>query len=203
MRTPQRKFVVEFKSGRRQQRAGTKSIWGDTDLKAFVRKAEDDAPHLFGPNETLGSSDDDGSKSPEPMNLRYASAAERDSDSACTMLQAADQEEEVAPKQHEDYLVVPDTVGQAKVIHTARQPRDPSTAKPRSRARRAAAPAIDGKDRNNGGPSARSLTAGVAVSLQELAVLDLENKRLKGMLAELLRAQNVQIKRMLERFDAG
>ncbi|UJW77533.1 hypothetical protein [Rhizobium sp. SL42] len=47
MKTPQQKFVVEFKSGRRQHDARAGSIWGNTDLKALVRAAEADAPHLF------------------------------------------------------------------------------------------------------------------------------------------------------------
>ncbi|EHS54080.1 hypothetical protein PDO_3797 [Rhizobium sp. PDO1-076] len=47
MKTPQQNFVVEFKSGRRHNDARSGSIWGNTDLKALVRAAEADAPHLF------------------------------------------------------------------------------------------------------------------------------------------------------------
>ncbi|MQX77210.1 hypothetical protein GHK80_13585 [Sinorhizobium medicae] len=39
------------------------------------------------------------------------------------------------------------------------------------------------------------------VSHDELAALDADNKRLKRLLAERLRAQNFRLKRMLERFD--
>ncbi len=47
MKTPQRNFVVEFKSVRRQPKVGNSSIWGDTDLKSLVREVEGDTPHLF------------------------------------------------------------------------------------------------------------------------------------------------------------
>lgn len=47
MKTPQQNFVVEYKSGRRHNDARSGSIWGNTDLKALVRAAEADAPHLF------------------------------------------------------------------------------------------------------------------------------------------------------------
>jgi hypothetical protein len=201
MKTPQRKFVVEFKSGRRQQRAETKSIWGDTDLKAFVRKAEDDAPHLFGSNETLGSSVDDGYLSPEPMNSGSPSAAGDDSDAAHSTLLADGKEETKAPKQRKDSLVAVDTLAQSEVSREGRQPRKPLKA-PRKRARRAVAQAIDGEDRINGDLGAQSVTAADAVSLEEVAALDSENKRLRRMLAEVLCAENVQIRRMLERFDA-
>ncbi|WP_159949448.1 hypothetical protein [Rhizobium sp. 18065] len=49
MKTPHQNFVVEFKSGCRQHEARSGSIWGKTDLKALVRAAEADAPHLFDP----------------------------------------------------------------------------------------------------------------------------------------------------------
>lgn len=203
MKTPQRKFVVEFKSGRRQQRAETKSIWGDTDLKAFVRKAEDDAPHLFGSNETLGSSVDDGHISPEPMNLGSASAVDGGSDAARTTLLAVDEQEAKAPKQHEDNLAAVDTIAQAPVSQGVQQPRKPLKDTARKRARRTVTQAINGEDRLNEDFSTQSVTAADAVSLQEVAALELENKRLRKMLAEVLRTENVQIRRMLERFDAG
>ena len=202
MRTPQRKFVVEFKSGRRQQRAETKSIWGDTDLKAFVRKAEDDAPHLFGSNETLGSSVDDRYLSPEPMNSGSPSAAGDDSDAAHSTLLAVDKDEAKAPKQPEDSVAAVDTLAQSEVSKKGRQPRKPLKASTRKRARRAVAQAIDGEDRINGDLGAQFVTAADAVSLEEVAALDSENKRLRRMLAEVLCAENVQIRRMLERFDA-
>ncbi|PZM15575.1 hypothetical protein [Rhizobium tubonense] len=198
MKTPQRKFVVEFKSGRRQ-RAETKSIWGDTDLKAFVRKAEDDAPHLFGPKEARGSSVDDGHISPQPMNLGSASAA----DAARTTLLAVDEQEAKAPKQREDNLAAVDTIAQAPVSQRVQQPRKPLKDTARKRAHHTVTQAINGEDRINEDLSAQSVPAAEAVSLQEVAALDLENRRLRKMLSEALRAQNVQIRRMLERFDAG
>ncbi|MCO5966666.1 hypothetical protein [Sinorhizobium meliloti] len=39
-----------------------------------------------------------------------------------------------------------------------------------------------------------------AISLEEVAALDAENKRLKSLLAEQFRAENLELKKMLERF---
>jgi hypothetical protein len=47
------------------------------------------------------------------------------------------------------------------------------------------------------------VTASDTVSLEEVTALDSENKRLKSMLAEQLYAQNIQLRRMLERFDVS
>jgi len=44
-------------------------------------------------------------------------------------------------------------------------------------------------------------TADNPISDDELAALDADNKRLKRLLAERLRAQNLRLKKMLERFD--
>jgi hypothetical protein len=39
------------------------------------------------------------------------------------------------------------------------------------------------------------------ISFDEVAALDAENKRLKRLLAEQLQTQNLQLKKMLERFE--
>lgn len=41
------------------------------------------------------------------------------------------------------------------------------------------------------------------ISLDELAALDADNERLRRLLAEQLHAQNLLLKKMLARFDAG
>ncbi len=95
------------------------------------------------------------------------------------------------------------TIAQAQPCQTVRQPRKALKGTPRKRARGPVAQAIDGEERINEDLSAQSVTAADAISLQEVTALDLENKRLRSILAEVLRAQNEQIRRMLERFDAG
>lgn len=42
MRTPQRNFIVEYKTNRSQAQAGPRSIWGNLDLKAVARQVEAD-----------------------------------------------------------------------------------------------------------------------------------------------------------------
>lgn len=49
MKKALRPFVVEIKSGRRRTNLPQNSVWGTTDLKAMLREAENDAPHLFTP----------------------------------------------------------------------------------------------------------------------------------------------------------
>ena len=55
MKTPQRNFVVEIKSGRRRLTRPRNSIWGNTDIKSLVLEAE--AAHLSGrPGQTIDPS---------------------------------------------------------------------------------------------------------------------------------------------------
>lgn len=58
MRTSQRKFVVEYKSGRRQSKAPGSSIWGGTDLRALAKEVEDETPTLFTEQPAVGLDDD-------------------------------------------------------------------------------------------------------------------------------------------------
>ena len=201
MRTPQHKFVVERKSGRRQQRGEANSIWGDTDLKALVRKAEDDAPHLFG-KETSGSSVDDGNISPEQTNSSSLRAPGDDGGDPQTALLPVDREGVEVPTQHEANLPALDTVAQSRESQPV--PRELLRDTSLKRSRRATVQVVDRIEvRPNEDLNARSVTASDTVSLEEVTALDSENKRLKSMLAEQLYAQNMQLRRMLERFDVS
>jgi hypothetical protein len=204
MRTPQHKFVVERKSGRRQQRAEANSIWGDTDLKAFVRKAEDDAPHLFGSKETSGSSVDDGNISPEQTNSSSLRAPGDDGGDPQSALLPVDREGAEVPKQHEANLPALDTGAQSQESQPVPQRRELLRDTPLKRSRRATVQVVDRIEvRPNEDLNARSVTASDTVSLEEVTALDSENKRLKSMLAEQLYAQNIQLRRMLKRFDVS
>jgi hypothetical protein len=136
------------------------------------------------------------------MNSGSPSAAGDDSDAAHSTLLAVDKQEAKAAKQRKDSLAPVATLAQSEVSQEGRQPRKPLKGTPRKRARRAVAEAIDGEGSINGDVGAHSVTAADAVFLEEVAALDSENKRLRRMLAEVLCAENVQIRRMLERFDA-
>jgi hypothetical protein len=70
MRTSQRnKFVVEYKSGRRQSKAPGSSIWGGTDLRALAKEVEDETPILFTEQPAAGLEDDGQSQVQEAFSV--------------------------------------------------------------------------------------------------------------------------------------
>lgn len=201
MKTPQRKFVVEFK-GRRQPKAPTNSIWGDTDFKALAREVEDKTSHLFSSNEAPGAPDESGNVLPDPMNSPPASEHGGDADFARATMRVADGSEVEVLKQHDADRPAAEVVAQAQESKPASQPRRPSGGTPQLRAKRASARAITRTAMDtNEAQSAQSTTARDPVSFDEVAALDAENKRLRRLLVEHLHAQNLQLKKMLERFD--
>lgn len=202
MKTPQRRFVVEFRSGRRQPKAQTNSIWGDTDLKALAREVEDTAPHLFNSNEGPGTPDAGETRPTDPINAESVNERADDVDVARVEIPVANGAEVEISKHHAaDHPAEAAVQGQES--QPASQPRTTSTATPRKRAKRAPAQTIAHnskvgyEDRN-----AQTGTVDNPISLDELADLDADNKRLKKLLAEQLRAQNLWLKKMLERFYA-
>ena len=82
MKTQQRKFVVEFKSGRRRSAKQPDSIWGNADLKSLARQAQAEAPHLFEPNMIGTASEKQGPSQPHPSpekDLVFSAEADGDS----------------------------------------------------------------------------------------------------------------------------
>ncbi|MQW90356.1 hypothetical protein [Sinorhizobium saheli] len=200
MKTPQRKFVVEFKSRRRQRKAQTNSIWGDTDLQALAREVEDSASHLFNSNEGPGRPDLGETRAAGPIDAESVKERADDIDVAPEVIQLSNGAEVEISKHHEaDHPA--DAVHESQ---PASRPRTTPTGIPRKRAKRAGAQMIahnskvGHEDRN-----AQTGTVDKTISLDELAALDADNKRLKRLLAEQLRAQNLWLKKMLERFNAG
>jgi hypothetical protein len=205
MKMPQRTFVVEFKSGRRRLRAPTNSIWGDTDFKALAREVEDKTSHLFKSNENPGTPDEGGNVLSDPMNSRIALEHELDADLAPATIQGSNGAEVEVLKLHEADRPAADFAAQAQESQPmSRPPRPsprPSGGTPHLRARHASADetariAMD----TNEAQRAQSKTARDPISFDEVAALDAENKRLRRLLAEHLHAQNLQLKKMLDRF---
>ncbi|WP_192933439.1 hypothetical protein, partial [Sinorhizobium meliloti] len=95
-----------------------------------------------------------------------------------------------------------EVVVQVEESQPAPQRRLTPTGTPQKRAKRASdqtivrKPEVEYEDRR-----AQPGTADNPISDDELAALDADNKRLKRLLAERLRAQNLRLKKMLERFD--
>ncbi|QPB23573.1 hypothetical protein [Rhizobium sp. 007] len=203
MKTPQRKFVVEFKSGRRQTKARTNSIWGDTDLKALVREAEDKAPHLFNSNAAPGRPDEGGEDiASDTMNSGSAGGHAGEASVAGASTSLGDGAEVDVPKQSETTVATAEVVEPVQESPPVFQPKRTSSDTPRKRVKRGPLRATAHiAMRRNKPRSVEAVTARDAVSLEEVTTLDAENKRLKRLLAERLHAQNLQLKKMLERFD--
>lgn len=189
MKTPQRRFVVEFKSGRRQPKVQAGSIWGTTDLKTLAREVENEAAHLFGRQELKGnggigpaSDADVPSLVDEPAVITAPEPTNEVADhvtSAHLNANLADKAQETAS-------------GPLTVARTRGLPKRAGGKPPCPSPRTASEPTEKKSDLES--RSARTMP------LEELASLDAENSRLRKLLTEQLRAQNVILKKMLERF---
>lgn len=198
MKTPQRNFVVQFKSGRRQPKAGPASIWGNTDFKALVREVEDKVPHLF-TNEASGTPEEGGDMPPDPMSSGSASEYAGDAKVAPAAIPFVDGAEFEGPQQHAADFPTAEPVAQVQEIQPTSLPQATAKGTPRKRApTNAIAPIVMVTNDDRGAPSTGALNS---VSFDEVAALDAENKRLKTLLAEQLHAQNLRLRKMLERFD--
>ncbi|PWK74120.1 hypothetical protein [Aminobacter sp. AP02] len=206
MKTPQRKFVVEFKSPRRQQKARTNSIWGDTDLKALAREVEEQATDLtyspkteilLGTNTVVLSPVDRGSVA-ETAGIVDAAQIEQ--------LSGDDLKTDELPRRSSEHTDVDPEVVAAEALNI-QAPLD--TPEPLGRPEpqtisKLAAIKPSGRRQRSTSPGTLAQTAPAAVytepGLDEIAALDAENKRLKLLLVEHLRDQNMRLEQMLERF---
>ncbi|MGG7581126.1 hypothetical protein [Rhizobium sp. Nf11,1] len=188
MKTPQRKFVVEIKSGRRRSTTQSNSIWGNTDFKAFVRQAETEAPHLF---ESKLGPDALGQPGEMPQDQQPVNQLD-DSDDA--------NQNEPAPSLTEPVQIVLSesdhgqfaSISQSKK-RSIKQPARTASRVDEKRSRNQ----IDGAVEEGGkASSAGSLEA----PIDELAALHAENRHLKALLIKQLHRENLQLRKMLERF---
>ncbi|MGO7133531.1 hypothetical protein AB9E06_22025 [Rhizobium leguminosarum] len=198
MKTPQRKFIVEFKSGRRPTKGRTNSIWGDTDLKAFSREAEDKAPHPFNSNAAHVLPDEGGDMASDAMNSGSAREHPGEAIVAGALISSSDGAKVDVPDHCETTLLTAEVVAQVQESQAIFQPEKTSNGTLRKRVKRG--PVSMGRSKSR---STKSVTARVAVTLEEVTALDAENKRLKRLLAEQLLAQNLQLTKMLARFDVA
>ena len=190
MKTPQRNFVVEYRSGRRQSKVQTNSIWGDMDLKALVRDVEEKAPHLFISTEAPNSGD-----GPDILSTRMRSGSEnkQGEDVDITKIEVSRHVRDLPATE-----AVPEARGLSRPISQAKRARGGVR-----KTNRASSGLVAGIATvlNEVARAPSTLPSYPPVSADELAILDTENRRLKGLLAEQLRGENSQLKKMLERFD--
>jgi hypothetical protein len=190
MKTPQRNFVVEFKS-RRQLKPRANSIWGDTDFKALAQEIEGQSADLGYSRETPAETSSISVPSPDQavvhpvteMGLVHTDQANTSDttpqiqsvpglsvETPAVMQSATETQDDIRVPRPRAILT------RAKPVRTVRSPK-----------------------KSNDQPAARPETP--PTSLVEIAALDIENTRLKQLLVEHLRDQNLQLKQMLGRFD--
>lgn len=180
MKPQQRKFIVEVKSARRRTTTIPSSIWGDTDLKALVRQAETEAPHLFEPAQHPGEPTPGQSAEVYPNESAGTDAVELTSDPAPPT---------------EENIRTEDVSGPASLspMEANRTKTIPPEDKPKRQ----------GPTRRVRPLGSRTITAAPEAIYDELAMLEVENRRLKWLLAQRLEQENVQLRKMLERFGTN
>ena len=191
MKTQQRTFVVELKSARRRSAMQPASIWGDTDLKALAREAEVDAPHLFESNTVSKVPSQDGEPQPDTGPETHLNDDSETGDDTQSSASSEEAEQTHSPQQRDDL-----TFSSAPEFKDDASGRRSPIAARRKRKTDVNHHADDMKSV----PVVRSTAAQVKVSSDELVVLDEENRRLKGLLANHLRQENMQLRKMLARF---
>ncbi|MBB3650099.1 hypothetical protein FHX14_006342 [Rhizobium sp. BK619] len=182
MKTLQRNFIVELKSKRRRSTMPPVSIWGNTDLKAFARQAETDAPHLFESktaSQTLSQGDE----------VQSDRMPQRQIDDHCE-----------SGSQNQDGVSLTEAVQSISSQNDrGRANSMPRAKKPRAERRRPEAHL----DRTTKAGDERSATAEVETAIDELVALDAENRHLKALLSKQLHQQNLRLRKMLERFGVS
>ncbi|MBD9561084.1 hypothetical protein [Ensifer sp. ENS03] len=179
MKPQQRKFVVEFKSARRRSTTSQSSIWGDTDLKALVRAAETEAPHLFEPAQRM--------KLPSPETTAEVLPNEG------AVIEAA------APIAD---LADPTEGGTGSVdVFSGSAPIPPLEVDRPQAIRQKTKPKRQGSRR--GRPIGSRTVIATPEAIADLAALEEENRRLKALLAQRLRQENILLQKMLERFETN
>lgn len=178
----QRGFVVEYKSRRRQTKAGVKSIWGDTDLKAFVRAVTDDMPQS---KMASGNTDDFQSDVPnEVIVQKLEHNAHIPVATSGSKLAGASVKTLATP---------------ASVIETPNVSGPPPEQK---RKRRSGSRSMTKPSKPELGIAARPQASIAMLSDADiLSILDMENRRLKELLMKKLRSENILLKEMLQRFE--
>ncbi|BBD41236.1 hypothetical protein Amn_pb02270 (plasmid) [Aminobacter sp. Y103A] len=206
MKTPQRTFVVEFKSPRRQQKARTNSIWGDTDLKALAREVEGQASDLaYSPKTEIVLGTNTVDLPPVDMGSVAETAGIVDA-AQIEQLSGDDLKTDELPRRSSEHTDVDPEVVAAEALNIQAPldtPEPLGIPEPQTISKLAAIKR-SGRRQRSTSPGTLAQTAPAAVytepGLDEIAALDAENKRLKLLLVEHLRDQNMRLEQMLERF---
>lgn len=193
MKTPQRNFVVEIKSKGRRSAVRQGSIWGSTDLKAFARQAASVAPQLFEDGQKADPTVEDIVVAPAVENAPVAEpvlAQVAETSDAVPAIAVVTVEERSKPQELAAVQVV------AKAAVATRRPR-------RSDMIGRQLPTTPKGDDKAGTSVPSDSAAPREPSVDELPALEAENRRLRALLADRLRQQNLWLRLMLHRFGAA
>ncbi|WP_416068549.1 MULTISPECIES: hypothetical protein [unclassified Rhizobium] len=191
-----RNFIVEFKSGRRQQRRQGASIWGDTDLKAIARAVESDLAV------TGGSADAElGAVRPSPAPHRSESriletiVKPDEQPSGAALVKATTSDLPTQPADLPQPSAKTDDAANVPVLVPAQE----ETAPAAPARRRAASKAMGPRKKTQ----ARSASAGISqqAGADDLNALEAENRRLKALWRAHLHAENAELRNMLARLS--
>jgi hypothetical protein len=175
----QRNFVVEYKSNRRQPREAAKSIWGDADLRALSKAVVDDMP----PPVTVGQLD-----TSDDMDQHSANAEVQPPEAL--LITSSGAEQLPAFQSVEPAYSMAETVEDSRPVRIIRK----------KRGNRLTNRAMTSVHTSEAVPSEAPVASVAVDALDELAALELENRRLKRLLIDKLRRENEQLKEMLRRF---
>ncbi|MDP9810879.1 hypothetical protein J2W42_003742 [Rhizobium tibeticum] len=197
------KYLVGFGSRRRQAEAQESSIGDDPVSEAFDSEIEHPSMLPSNSREASGKPEHNGDVPVDQM-ATASNEAEGDLDVARAVLPSASVEElRISNSDQADH---PGAEAHAFVQGSetrAQSPRVPRNKRPerpkRTRVRAATQSAVD----INEDQSAHSLTFKEPSLFDEVAGLDEEIKQMKRLLAQKLYLQNLQLKKMLERFDVS
>lgn len=193
MKTPQRNFVVEIKSKGRRSAVRQGSIWGSTDLKAFARQAASVAPQLFEDGQKADPTVEDIVVAPAVENAPVAEpvlAQVAETSDAVPAIAVVTVEERSKPQELAAVQVV------AKAAVATRRPG-------RSDMIGRQLPTTPKGDDKAGTSVPSDSAAPREPSIDELPALEAENRRLRALLADRLRQQNLWLRLMLHRFGAA
>jgi hypothetical protein len=195
MKPSQPRFTVEYKSGRRQPKTQAISIWGNVDLQALAREVEDQSSHLFGANRpAVQEATTPSAASSEPVAARElvveeialeAHSVDPVVDSAESAAPASSVVEEIA-EPAPTAIELPTEV----IVKVAKKT-------PRKRIVQTRVPVTKAAGERRRPPAS---VEAASDSVDDLDALDAENKRLRQMLANQLRAENAELERMLKRY---
>lgn len=202
MRTPQRNFVVEFKSRRRQEKPSAQSIWGNADLKALAREVEEESSHLFNPSEPEASALEQAAAA---TSLADEGSGNESGDESIVGVGAAEETRIAAPLDHRTDPLLPETLSQAGGTSPNLPRRERSVRKARAKATRSSAKhALPSSAPDlHEGKSAPDMLVDNGAAVDELHGLEAENRRLRGLLVERLHNENRQLRVMLGRFSTS